>query len=174
VFHFRIGEVLREIERYRGEFELAADGYSPASPPPTTRNGCGWTMHAFPPGKRVRKPGGAAATCLYSAAPHRTRATTTSSPTSDGWRQEHPGVAQSNRGPYRPYFRSVEYRTFVLSGASFHLVLGRGFDYAAYRERVLAPVRDRYYRIPSYLPQGRCYFCERYFGAPTCPAGQTG
>jgi hypothetical protein len=49
-------------------------------------------------------------------------------------------------------------------------VLGREFDYGAYRDRVLAEVRDRYYRIPGYLPRGRCYFCERYWGAATCPA----
>jgi len=31
-------------------------------------------------------------------------------------------------------------------------------------------VRDRYYRIPAYLPQGRCYLCERHFGTAICPA----
>jgi hypothetical protein len=34
---------------------------------------------------------------------------------------------------------------------------------------VLKPVRERFYAIPRYLPQGRCYFCERYLGAATCP-----
>src|SRR6266568_3045821 len=58
---------------------------------------------------------------------------------------------------YRPYFRSIEYRTFTVSGA-------------AYREGVLKPVRERYYAVPWYLPQRRCYFCERYFGTVTCPA----
>ncbi len=71
---------------------------------------------------------------------------------------------------YRPYFKSVEYRSMTFSGATFHIVLGRGFDFVAYREKVLSPLRDRYYAIPWYLPQGRCYFCERYFGAATCPA----
>jgi hypothetical protein len=71
---------------------------------------------------------------------------------------------------YAPLFRSVEYRDVTVRGATFHLVLGRGFSFPAYRERVLAPVRERYYRIPRYLPQGRCYLCERYFGALTCPA----
>src|SRR5258708_4129360 len=80
-------------------------------------------------------------------------------------RKDPPGHAD-----YRPYFRSVEYREFAVSGATFHLALGRGFDFAEYRERVLKPVRERFYAIPRYLPQGRCYFCERYFGALTCPA----
>jgi hypothetical protein len=64
---------------------------------------------------------------------------------------------------YAPYFAKVEYRQFELYGATFHLVLGQGFDYPRYREGVLRPLRDRYYRIPWYLPVGHCYFCERYF-----------
>jgi 4-amino-4-deoxy-L-arabinose transferase-like glycosyltransferase len=63
---------------------------------------------------------------------------------------------------YRPYFRDVEARRLEVRGAAFHAVLGRGFDYAAYREGVLKPVRERWYRIPSWLPVGGCYFFERY------------
>ena len=75
-----------------------------------------------------------------------------------------------NDADYRPYFASVEYRSMLIGGVTYHVVLGRGFDYGAYRQHVLAPLRERYYAIPWYLPQGRCYFCERYFGAATCPA----
>jgi 4-amino-4-deoxy-L-arabinose transferase-like glycosyltransferase len=64
---------------------------------------------------------------------------------------------------YRPYFRSVEFRSFEVSGTTIHVVLGRGFDYAAYREGVLRMVRDRWYRIPGALPVGACYFREKYF-----------
>jgi hypothetical protein len=71
---------------------------------------------------------------------------------------------------YRPFFRAFETREVAVRGAKFYLVLGQGFDYAAYRDRVLTEVRDRYYRIPRYLPQGRCYFCERYWSTRTCPA----
>lgn len=63
---------------------------------------------------------------------------------------------------YRPYFRQIEVRRVELRGATFHAVLGRGFDFEAYRKGVLAEVRARYYRIPGWLPQGRCYFFERY------------
>lgn len=77
-----------------------------------------------------------------------------------------PAAAQE----YAGLFRAVELRDVTVRGATFQLVLGRGFDFAAYRERVLASVRERYYRIPAYLPQGRCYLCERYFGAATCTA----
>jgi 4-amino-4-deoxy-L-arabinose transferase-like glycosyltransferase len=64
---------------------------------------------------------------------------------------------------YKPYFREIAIRRIELRGAVYHAVLGRGFDYEAYRSGVLAAVRQRYYRIPGWLPQGRCYFFERYF-----------
>jgi 4-amino-4-deoxy-L-arabinose transferase-like glycosyltransferase len=71
---------------------------------------------------------------------------------------------------YRPYFDTVEFRDLTVRGATFHLVIGRGFRYAPYRDGVLTEVRDRFYRIPAYLPQGACWVCERYFGTATCPA----
>jgi hypothetical protein len=63
---------------------------------------------------------------------------------------------------YRPYFREVEARRFAVRDAPFYAVLGRGFGYAAYREGVLKVVRERWYRIPAFLPVGACYFLERY------------
>ncbi len=72
------------------------------------------------------------------------------------------------RDEYAPYFRSIELRTIELRGVTFHLVLGDGFDYQAYRARVLAQVSERWYRIPAALPIGRCYFCERYFPDSAC------
>ena len=64
---------------------------------------------------------------------------------------------------YQPYFRDIEIRKIALGGGRYHAVLGRGFDYAAYRARVLTDIRERYYRIPPPLPVARCYFFERYF-----------
>ena len=64
---------------------------------------------------------------------------------------------------YRPYFRAIEIKRVPLGGGSYHLVLGYGFNYAAYRSGALADIRERYYRIPAPLPVGRCYFFERYF-----------
>lgn len=63
---------------------------------------------------------------------------------------------------YRPYFREIELREASARGVTHYGVLGRGFDYAAYRERVLKDVLERWYRIPSWLPVGGCYFFERY------------
>ena len=69
---------------------------------------------------------------------------------------------------YRPYFREVEYRSFDLRGATYHLVLGRHFNYPAYRDAILERVRERYYDIPAWLPQSGCYFCQRYFPDRPC------
>jgi len=151
VYHVRMPEILRELKPYGEEFEFATDGYSMSAVA---------SFHA-------RRP-----VAVFGAASSHARHDDilTDFRRLDGknilvLRKDAPGDAD-----YRPYFRSVEYKEFTLSGASFHLVLGRGFDFAAYREQVLKPVRERFYAIPWYLPQGRCYFCERYFGAPTCPA----
>ena len=64
---------------------------------------------------------------------------------------------------YSSYFRHVEFREFAIDGSLFYLVIGQGFNYAAYHEKMLTRIRDRFYRIPAWLPQRGCVFCERYF-----------
>ena len=73
--------------------------------------------------------------------------------------RREPPLAQD----YQPYFREIEMRKVPLGGGTYHALIGRGFNYEAYRAGVLADVRGRYYRIPAALPTGRCYFFERYF-----------
>ncbi len=76
--------------------------------------------------------------------------------------------SQPNPEDYRKYFREVSVDSFELRGARFWRVKGEGFDYAAYRDGVLAPVRQKYYAIPAWLPQTACYMCDRYFPGETC------
>ncbi len=64
---------------------------------------------------------------------------------------------------YSPYFAKTEVRQFVLRGVPFYMVLGYGFDYEQYREKVLRAVKNKYYRIPAFLPHTPCYFCKKYF-----------
>ncbi|MBI2754335.1 MAG: glycosyltransferase family 39 protein [Betaproteobacteria bacterium] len=64
---------------------------------------------------------------------------------------------------YGPFFREIEVRALPLGGGMVYAVLGRDFQYERYRAIVLNAVRDRYYRIPKWLPVGGCYFFERYF-----------
>ena len=64
---------------------------------------------------------------------------------------------------YTPYFQRVETQIFTVHGASFHLVLGYDFNFERYREGVLRQIKNKYYKIPDYLPHAPCYFCEKYF-----------
>jgi len=73
-----------------------------------------------------------------------------------------------NLDDYGKYFRRVSVDSFELRGARFWRVKGEGFDYAAYRDKVLAGVRRKYYAIPAWLPQTACYMCDRYFPGEAC------
>ncbi len=69
---------------------------------------------------------------------------------------------------YAPYFERVETIPLTVRGAPFWLVRGYGFRYARYRDEVLELVRERWYQVPRWLPQGPCYFCDRYFPDRAC------
>ncbi len=69
---------------------------------------------------------------------------------------------------YAPYFRRVDSHQFTLRGVTFYFVLGYGFDYDSYKELVLKPIKEKYYKIPGYLPHAPCYFCEKYFPEESC------
>ncbi len=151
VFHVKTAELLQRLQPYAGKYEFAADGFSPA------------VTAAYASGRYFFVFG--------TASSHaRQDDILTDFRTLAGKNILVLRKSPPNPGDYEPYFARVEYRQFELHGATFHLVLGQGFDYPTYRERVLRPLRDRYYRIPSYLPLGRCYFCERYFPDEPCPA----
>ena len=57
----------------------------------------------------------------------------------------------------RRIFPRSEHAVFMVSSLDYFV-----FDYAAYRAGVLEAVRERWYRIPAWLPVGGCYFFERY------------
>lgn len=66
------------------------------------------------------------------------------------------------------YFETVERQELEVAGAALHAALGRGLDYRRYQEGVLLPIRDRYYRVPRWLPLRGCPFCERYSSLEAC------
>ena len=70
---------------------------------------------------------------------------------------------------YSPYFARVEVRQLIVRGATLYLTLGYNFNYPAYRAEILTQIRDRYYRIPNFLPHAPCYFCQKYFPQSHCP-----
>jgi hypothetical protein len=167
VMTFATGDLLRALAPYeRDGFVLMADGYSPAVT-------LGWGAQRA--GFRAAAPGAGVPphyVGVFGAASPRARQDDilTDFRKLDGADIVIVRKTPAEEAQYGPYFASVEYRDLVVRGATFHLVVGRGFRYAAYRDRVLAEVRDRFYAIPGYLPQGRCWLCERYFGSLTCPA----
>ncbi len=72
------------------------------------------------------------------------------------------------RQEYDPFFERVVYRQEKVLGATFHFVEGYGFRYEPYRDRVLEEIRQRWYAVPTWLPRGPCYFCDRYFPERAC------
>ena len=144
VFHVKTAELLQRLEPYAGKYAFSADGFSPA------------VTASYASGKYFFVFGTASSHGRHDDI--LTDFRTLAGKNILVLRKNPP-----NPEDYAPYFAKVEYRQFELHGATFHLVLGQGFDYAKYREGVLRPLRDRYYRMPSYLPLRQCYFCERYF-----------
>lgn len=142
-------ELLAKVKPWLGEYRLASDSYSSAAV---------LSYHAR-----------AHVAVFGEGSSHARQDDLLSDPRSwDGrniliLRRSAPPLAE-----YQPYFESVEERSIEVRGATFHAYLGRGFKYQPYRERVLAEVRERYYRIPRWLPIGRCYFCARYFPGMAC------
>jgi hypothetical protein len=150
VFHVKTAELLQQLEPYAGKYEFAADGFSPAE---TASYASGRYYFVF--------------------------GTASSHGRQDDIQTDFRTLAGRNilvlrKNPpnpadYTPYFAKVEFRQFELYGATYYLALGEAFDYPRYRQDVLRPLRDRYFRIPSYLPMGHCFFCERYFPDEPCP-----
>lgn len=80
-------------------------------------------------------------------------------------------IVRKNRyvpGEYDAFFDRVTTETLDLHGARFTLVTGHGFRYAQYRDDILDEVRRRWYALPTWLPAGSCYFCDRYFPDRPC------
>ena len=149
VFHFRINEVVAALQTFQPEYQLAADGYSSA------------VTASVQGGKYVFVFGTASSHARHDDLVTDFR----------GYAGKNILIFRKNPpqdGEYRPYFSNVEYGSMKIAGATFHLVFGKGFQYEAYRDGVLAAMRDRYYRIPAFLPQGGCEFCDRYFQT-ACP-----
>lgn len=74
----------------------------------------------------------------------------------------------SDRPSTYPYavgwFSETEVITLKARGIDFYVILGRDFDFAAYRESVLRAIADSYYRMPVWLRPfaTRCFFTDRY------------
>lgn len=148
VLTVRADELLKQLQPYAADYHFAMDGYSPAAT---------LAYHAQRP------------FAVFGEGSFHAR----QDDFQTDWRaQDGRNIlvlrkSQPNRDDYLPYFQHVDFREFELQGARYYLLLGQGFNYAVYHERVLRRVRDRFYRMPAWLPQRGCAFCERYFPAET-------
>ena len=145
VFMFKNDAIVEKIRPYeQQQFLLAADGYTPAA------------IVSYHYGKNF---------FVFGEGSHYARQDDiiTDFRQFDGrniliLKKSAPDMAQ-----YAPYFRRVDSHQFTLRGVPFYFVLGYGFDYASYKEHVLKPIKEKYYKVPGYLPHAPCYFCEKYF-----------
>ncbi len=54
----------------------------------------------------------------------------------------------------QPFFTSVSVQPFdVENGVTYYLVQGQGFDYEAYRQKILTVVNEKFYTAPSWFPK---------------------
>jgi hypothetical protein len=63
------------------------------------------------------------------------------------------------------YFKSFEKLRFKVRGASYQLLLGRGFDFEGYRKSELGTIQKKFYPSPEWLPCAPCRFRDRYFAS---------
>ncbi len=144
VYHTRMPELLKQIEPYRGNAILVSAGYSVAA------------IASYHSGVYVPVWG---LTTYHGR--HDDLLTDFRRFAGRRLLVLHKGVPAA--GEYAPFFSRAEETAIHQDGARFTLIAGEGFNYDVYRDRILRTIRESYYRIPSFLPVGACYFCDRYF-----------
>jgi 4-amino-4-deoxy-L-arabinose transferase-like glycosyltransferase len=161
----RADELFAALEGYEGRYAFAADGFSPAAVLAYNAAVTGFVTQPA-----AREPWRRHYVFVLGSTSHHGRHDDflTDPRALDGRDILVVRKQPADRAAYERLFERVELREVTVRGATFHLVLGHGFRFPAYRDTVLAEVRDRHYRLPRFLPQGGCPFCEGNFGA-ACP-----
>jgi len=59
----------------------------------------------------------------------------------------------------------VKIQTFRVEDALFYVGECKGFNYDKYKTYYLDVQQKKFYDIPEWLPQGKCYFNDRYYQA---------
>jgi 4-amino-4-deoxy-L-arabinose transferase-like glycosyltransferase len=125
-------EVLAALEPYRGEFTLTSDSYARAA------------LLSYHGGAEVPVVG-------FGSHHGRQDDLLTDFRTFDGRNLMFLSHRASRVDQARPWFEAVEVRQLEIRGATFTLLLGRGFKYEVYRETVLREIGRRYYTAPEWL-----------------------
>jgi 4-amino-4-deoxy-L-arabinose transferase-like glycosyltransferase len=62
---------------------------------------------------------------------------------------------------YAKYFNEFAKFSLPVQGVNFYLGLGTGFNSDLYNRDVVSLIKERYYKIPEWLPVGECYMHDR-------------
>ena len=73
---------------------------------------------------------------------------------------------------FAPFFEQVQVTPFEVAGVRYWKIDGYGFDFTAYRARVLSEVARQFHQVPQWLPIWGSPFCERY-GFAECSPGRS-
>ncbi|MBI1424425.1 MAG: hypothetical protein GC149_13355 [Gammaproteobacteria bacterium] len=68
---------------------------------------------------------------------------------------------KKNVDQYARYFKAFSHIIIPFKGTQFHLGVGIDFNYALYKKEVIDPIKQKYYKIPAWLPRGECYMDAR-------------
>jgi hypothetical protein len=163
---FRAGEVFAALREYEGKYHFATDGYSASVTLSYNAQRQGFVASPGASGPR------AGYFFVFGKADSHARHDDVLTDLGALDRQDILILTKTEREAKRflAYFESASLRELNVRGAGYFLVVGRGFNFAKYRAEVVEESLRLYYRIPAYLPQGGCYFCERYLAQPFCPA----
>ena len=63
---------------------------------------------------------------------------------------------------YSEFFSSSEVKKINHKNGNFTVLLGKNFNYQKYKNEILENIKHRYYTRPNFLPDGKCYFDEKY------------
>jgi len=73
------------------------------------------------------------------------------------------------KADYTPFFKQIKKEKLTVRQNDFNILIGKGFNYSAYKELFLKKILQDRYDIPDFLPVGDCYFYNLYFPEKNCP-----
>ena len=60
-------------------------------------------------------------------------------------------------------FQEVQVEEFEVLNQKYYVAKCKNLNFTTYKKNYLDIQKEKFYTIPSFLPKGKCYFCERYY-----------
>jgi len=73
------------------------------------------------------------------------------------------------KADFTPFFKSIKKDTLRVRQNDFNILIGKEFNFKAYKELFLKKILEERYDIPDFLPVGDCFFYDLYFPEKNCP-----